>query len=148
VKHAAKLLAEHGFTALPAVDSLDRPIGVVSEADLACGPLRGTGTEGGDGEADRVRGMPIVDGSRVVGVVTRRDLVRPLARDDQAISCDVRHQLAMYGASYRWTVAVHDGAVAIGDQFDNATDRHVAKVLAEAVPGVTAVSVVSASPND
>ncbi len=74
---------------------------------------------------DRVRSIPIVDGSRVVGIVTRRDLVRMLARDDQAIAADVRHRLAMYGVPDRWTVAVHDGAVAIGDEFDNPTDRHV-----------------------
>jgi CBS domain-containing protein len=92
---------------------------------------------------DRVRSIPIVDGSRVVGIVTRRDLVRMLARDDQAIAADVRHRLAMYGGPDRWTVAVCDGAVAIGDEFDNPTDRHVAGVLAEAVSGVTAVHVAS-----
>jgi CBS domain-containing protein len=97
---------------------------------------------------DRVRSVPIVDGARVVGVVTRRDLVAALARDDKSISADVRHQLEMYGAAYRWSVEVHDGAVAIGDEFDNATDRHVARVLAEAVRGVTAATVVSQSPND
>jgi hypothetical protein len=79
---------------------------------------------------DRVRSIPIVDGSRVVGIVTRRDLMRMLARDDHAIAADVRHQLAMYGGPDRWTVEVHDGAVAIGDEFDSPTDRHVAAVLA------------------
>jgi CBS domain-containing protein len=97
---------------------------------------------------DPVRSMPIVDGPRLVGVVTRRDLVRVLARDDKAISDDVRHQLEMYGAPYRWTVAVRDGAVAITDEFDNATDRHVAAVLAEAVQGVTAVTVASEPSTD
>jgi CBS domain-containing protein len=92
--------------------------------------------------------MPIVDGSRVVGIVTRRDLVRTLARDDQSIAADVQHRLAMYGGSSRWTVDVHDGGVAIGDEFDDATDRHVAAVLAEAVPGVTAVHVASQAAKD
>jgi CBS domain-containing protein len=95
-----------------------------------------------------VRSMPIVDGSRVVGIVTRRDLVRVLARDDQAIAADVRHRLAMYGRPYRWTVAVHDGAVAIGDEFDSPTDRHVVAVLAEAVSGVTTVRVASHAATD
>ncbi|MDT7725231.1 MAG: hypothetical protein QOI21_1807 [Actinomycetota bacterium] len=97
---------------------------------------------------DRVRSMPIVDGSRVIGVVTRRDLVRAFGRDDKAISADVRHRLSMYGGPDRWTVAVHDGAVSIGDEFDDATDRHVAGVLAEAVPGATTVDVTSRSAND
>jgi hypothetical protein len=38
----------------------------------------------------------------------------------------------------RACVEVHDGAVSIDDTFDDATDRHVATVLAEAVPGVVA----------
>ena len=93
--------------------------------------------------ADRVRSMPILQDARVVGVVTRRDLVRALARDDAAISRDVCRRLAKYGGSNRWTVGVHDGAVDILDEFDNPTDRHVAEVIAEAVPGVTAVQVAS-----
>lgn len=92
---------------------------------------------------DRIRSMPIVDGSRVVGIVTRRDLVRALARDDHTIAQDVRHQLAMFGGPHRWTVEVDDGVVTIGDEFDSAADRHAAAVLAEAVPGVTSACVNS-----
>ena len=81
-----------------------------------------------------VRSMPIVDGSRVVGILTRRDLARALARDDQAIATDVRHRLRMYGGPHRWRVKVHEGQVLIGDQdqFGDATDQHLATVLAEA----------------
>jgi CBS domain-containing protein len=92
---------------------------------------------------NKVRAMPIVDGSRVVGIVTRRDLLRVLARDDQQIATDIRHRLGNYGGPQRWTVNVHDGAAAIRDEFDNATDRHVVTVLAEAVPGVTSAEVTS-----
>jgi CBS domain-containing protein len=183
VKTAAELLASHGFTALPVLDTTDRLVGVVSEADLVVGRFpagpdhehvahvdsRTPGETVGEVMTspaismaasadvvdlvtlmldDRVRSVPIVDGARVVGMVTRRDLVGALARDDKSISDDVRHQLEMYGAAYRWTVEVHDGVVAIGDEFDDATDRHVARVLAEAVRGVTAATVVSQSPND
>lgn len=92
---------------------------------------------------ERIRSIPIVDGHTVIGVVTRRDLLRVLARDDNEIAKDIRHRLANYGGSGRWTVAVHDGAAAITDQYDDATDRHVAGVIAEAIPGVTSVHVVS-----
>ena len=94
---------------------------------------------------DRIRSMPIVDGAHVVGIVTRRDLVRALARDDEVISADVRHQLSIYGGPARWTVEVHGGAVEVVDAFDDETDRHVAIVLAQAVPGVTAVHVTGTS---
>ncbi|MEO6085676.1 MAG: CBS domain-containing protein [Umezawaea sp.] len=90
---------------------------------------------------DDVRSIPILDGQRVVGIVTRRDLLRTIARDDLAIVADVRHQLAAYAGGDRWTVTVADGVVRILDEFDDDTDRHVATVLARAVPGVQAVEV-------
>ncbi len=84
----------------------------------------------------RQRSMPIVDCGRVVGIVTRRDIVRVIARDDATIAKDVRHRLDVYGGASRWQVAVHEGVVTIGDEFDDETDRHVATMLAESVPGV------------
>lgn len=82
------------------------------------------------------RSMPIVDGDELVGIVTRRDIVRGIARDDHTIADEVRHRLEVYGGARRWHVTVHDGMVEIGDEFDDETDRHVATVLAESVPGV------------
>ena len=92
-------------------------------------------------ETAGVRSIPIVDGTRLVGIVTRRDLVRTLARPDASIATDVRHQLEVYGGPGRWTVDVVGGAVTIRDAFDSDTDLHVATVLAEAVPGVVVVHV-------
>lgn len=82
------------------------------------------------------RSTPIVDGALLVGIVTRRDIVRVIARDDHVIADDVRHRLETYDGDRRWLVEVSDGMVSIGDRFDDPTDRHVATVLAEAVPGV------------
>jgi CBS domain-containing protein len=89
----------------------------------------------------RLRSMPIVDGSRVIGIVTRRDLVRLVGREDIEIAADVRHRLEVYGGPNRWTVQVREGVVIITDRFDDETDRHVAITLAEAVPGVARVMV-------
>lgn len=86
----------------------------------------------------RIRAMPIVDGSAVVGIITRGDVVRVLARDDSDIARDVKHRLEIYGGSGRWQVEVSDGFVHITDQFDDDSDRHVAQLLALAVPGVVA----------
>jgi CBS domain-containing protein len=94
------------------------------------------------------RSTPIVDGSRVIGIVTRRDIVRVIARDDHSIAEDVRHRLEIYGGHRRWRVEVKDGNVAIGDQFDDVTDRHVATVLAEAVPGVVRATAFAAREDD
>lgn len=164
-KHAAEVLTEHGFTALPVVDDDDRLIGIVTEADLirdrfppdirsggksgarpkpvsTVGEAMTTPAIGMSAGADlaevgkalldgKIRVMPIVDGSWVIGIVTRGDFVR----------ADVRHRLAVFGGSGRWTVEVNDGVVRIGDAFDDDTDRHVAKVIAEAIPGVVRAEV-------
>ena len=84
----------------------------------------------------RIRAMPIVDGSAVVGIVTRGDIVRVLAREDTDIARDVKHRLEIYGGSGRWKIDVRDGCVHIADQYDDDTDRHVTRLLALAVPGV------------
>jgi CBS domain-containing protein len=90
---------------------------------------------------DRIRAMPIVEGARLIGIVTRGDIVRTFARQDSEIAAEVRRHLAIYGGPDRWKVEVHDGKVRIVDAFDDETDRHVATLLAEAVPGVVSAQV-------
>ncbi|QUQ64039.1 CBS domain-containing protein [Kutzneria sp. CA-103260] len=93
---------------------------------------------------DHVRAVPVVDGGRgVVGIVTRRDLLRAIATDDATVLIAVRSRLAAYGGADRWSVTVHDGVVEIVDDFDDATDRHVAQVIAESVAGAAEVRVRS-----
>ncbi|MEU3274961.1 CBS domain-containing protein [Saccharomonospora sp. NPDC006951] len=92
--------------------------------------------------AEGFHAMPIVDGQRVAGIVTRRDLVRALSRDDTTIARDVRRRLMIYGGADRWTVDVRDGVASIVDEYDDAADRHVATLLAESVPGVTSASTI------
>lgn len=84
----------------------------------------------------RHRSVPIVEGGRLVGIITRRDLLGVLARSDSDIARDVRHRLEIYGGLGRWSVQVRDGVVSVADDYHDATDDHVAVVLAEAVPGV------------
>lgn len=97
--------------------------------------------------ARRIRCVPIVDDGLLVGVVTRRDIMRGIARDDRSIAADVVHRLEIYGGYGRWTVTVHDGRVTVLDEFDNRTDAHVAKVLATGVPGVQHVDIQTSAQN-
>jgi CBS domain-containing protein len=89
-----------------------------------------------------LRSVPVIDQDRLVGIITRRDLVRIIARDDALIAADVRRRLESYSAPDRWTVHADHGAVIITDQYDDPTDHHVALVLAQAVPGVVHAKVV------
>ena len=166
IREAAALLVSHGFTALPVVDTSGRLVGIVTEADLLRGrydshpeppgspvgsvmttPAVGMGL--GTAVAllarvmvdDHVRCLPIIEDARVVGVVTRRDLVRALARTDAAIAADVRRRLEAYGGDRGWTVAVHDGEVTVGVEFADAESARVVTALAEGVPGVVTTTV-------
>jgi len=84
------------------------------------------------------RSVPVVAAGVVLGVVTYRDLVHALARDDVLIAADVRRRLDLYGATGRWTVDVHGGEVTLGG--NAAADPlacSVAQRVAESVLGVT-----------
>jgi CBS domain-containing protein len=91
---------------------------------------------------NRRRFFPVVDGTRLVGVITRRDIVRVLARTDSEIADDVRHRLAVIGGQSRWSVDVDDGDVTVQDMYSNASDHEVAKVLTESAPGVIRARIV------
>ena len=73
----------------------------------------------------------------MIGVVTYRDLVHALARDDSLIAADVQRRLDLYGSPGRWTVSVHDGEVTLGDAPADPVARGVALRVAESVLGVT-----------
>ena len=168
---AARMLADRGFSALPVVNDAGELVGIVTEADLLRNrfPPDGStapGTTVADVMSSPVIGvshdtdvtvvaramitaqrrcLPIVDGDRLVGVITRRDIVRVLARRDADIANDVRAHLRVLGGQSRWSVQVSDGDVVITDRFHDASDRSVAQVLAEAVPGVIRATITAPS---
>jgi CBS domain-containing protein len=89
---------------------------------------------------NNVRAVPIVDGARLLGIVSRRDLLRTLIRDDAEIRDDVLQRLADYaGESGRWQVGVDGGVVTLGGHFDDESQRAIAIVLARTVPGAIRV---------
>jgi CBS domain-containing protein len=92
----AELLAKHHITAVPIVDGDDTVIGLVSEYDLmarqgkTAGDVmtRGVVTVGPETEVDdvrfllverRIRRVPVTDGRRMVGIISRSDIVRLMA---------------------------------------------------------------------
>jgi CBS domain-containing protein len=89
-----------------------------------------------------VRSIPIVEGATVIGIVSRRDLLRTLVRDDDVIRAEIVDRIADYrGPTGTWDVQVTDGAVLIvGDLHD---DGRAAVALARTVPGVDSVHVAT-----
>jgi len=83
------------------------------------------------------RSVPVVDAGAVVGVVTYRDLVHALARDDALIAADVQRRLDLYGGASSWTASVQGGGVTLRGGRRDPVDRSVALRVAESVLGVT-----------
>ena len=83
------------------------------------------------------RSVPVVEAGSVVGVVTYRDLVHALARDDTLIAADVQRRLDLYSGAARWEVEVEGGAVTLRNEHEDPLDRSVALRVAESVLGVT-----------
>jgi CBS domain-containing protein len=83
-----------------------------------------------------VHSIPIVDGAAVVGVVSRRDVLRSLVHRDNAIAVDVRHSLEEYcGHTGRWEVDVADGVVTITGPFTGDDERSVVRIIARSASG-------------
>jgi CBS domain-containing protein len=90
--------------------------------------------------AEHLRSVPVVDGTDLIGMLTRGDLLRIIARDDRSIAAEVRHRLATYAGRSRWEVSVRGGMVTIDGRFDDEVERHVVTALVQAVPGVQGVT--------
>ncbi|MFD0899184.1 CBS domain-containing protein [Actinomadura sediminis] len=88
-----------------------------------------------------IKSVPVLDGTALAGIVSRRDLIAVLARGDARIHDDVTALLAEYGEEQRWTVTVEDGIVTLHGRTGEST-RRLADVLARTVPGVTRVTVL------
>lgn len=109
------------------------PITVQKHDDLATAVALMTSTG--------IKSLPVVDESdRVVGVVARSDVVRVLARTDQAIEAEIDEMMRELGHP-DWLVDVTDGAVEVSGPNDRA-ERSLADVVAHSVAGVVDVRIV------
>lgn len=86
---------------------------------------------------ERIRCLPIVDGSGLVGIITRRDLLRAAVyHDDAAVREAILQRLRDLDPRDRWDVDVSGGSAVVADHIDDARDRRAVGIIAAAVPGV------------
>lgn len=91
-----------------------------------------------------VRSVPVLDGGQVIGIISRRDLLRSVLRTDDVLAHEVQQRLDAYADQPgRWTATVTDGVVQIDGYVDDDEERRVVEILARTVPGVAAVTVKS-----
>jgi CBS domain-containing protein len=127
IEYAAALLADRKITAAPVVAV---PAGA-DLADVAELLLR-----------HDVRSVPVLDDEQVVGVVSRRDILRTVVRTDDVLAFQAQHRLDEYAdGARRWSVTVADGVASIDGNFADDPERAIVTILARTVPGVTAVRI-------
>ena len=108
------------------------PMSVTTDADLAVAASVLVDTA--------IKSLPVVDDDgRVVGMVSRRDVIAVLAKRDPLIEAEVDELLRE--AEVECDVAVRDGAVRLSGPTEPHA-REIARVLASTVPGVVGVAFV------
>ena len=87
--------------------------------------------------------LPVVQDGRLLGIVTRADLVRAFTRSDDELAKEIRADVverAMWLSRDQVDVTVVDGEVALAGSVETRVDAEVLELLAARVPGVVAVS--------
>jgi CBS domain-containing protein len=198
VQEAARLMAEHGISAVPVVDRDKRVVGMVSEGDLlhraetgterrrswwldmvaSANQLAGEYVKSHSGcvkdvmtrdvisvteetgvadiaillETNRIKRVPVLLDGRLVGIVSRANLVRALAMtinerpsgaeaDDRAI----RDRLLAELKAQKWAevapanITVKDRVVHLWSSYYSDQEKRALVVAAESIPGVRRV---------
>ncbi|MGK4585322.1 CBS domain-containing protein [Kitasatospora sp. HPMI-4] len=183
-KEIVALFHRNDITAIPVIDDQERPLGMVSEADLIRkeavlpdpeGRTPGRWLEPQDrarAEAEtagglmtspavtaratwsvpeaaramdkhKVKRLPVVDEvGRLVGIVSRRDLLQVFLRHDAAIREEITHDVfgqTLWVAPGAVQVAVHEGVVTLTGRLPRKSLVPIAEQLCRAVDGVVAV---------
>ncbi|HSC91920.1 MAG TPA: CBS domain-containing protein [Gaiellaceae bacterium] len=90
-----------------------------------------------------VNRLPVVKDERLVGIVTRADLVRAFTRPDETIEKEIRTEVverALWLAPDTLGVTVREGEVELTGELATQTDAEVLERLVGRVPGVVSVS--------
>ena len=126
VKLAAVTVAD-AMTSPAIVIGPERPVSVAAKLMLEHGVNR----------------LPVVTDGRLVGIVTRADLVRAFGRSDSELEQEIRAEVlerALWIPEGTVRVSVTDGAVSLSGVVDTEVDADVLVRLVRRVPGVVSVA--------
>jgi CBS domain-containing protein len=94
--------------------------------------------------ANGVNRLPVIRGERLVGIVTRADIVRAFARSDLEVEQDVRQQLDLYRALWNDSgpidARVAGGAIILTGQLRLRSEAEILPKVIAKVPGVVEVA--------
>ncbi|MET9881836.1 CBS domain-containing protein [Streptomyces sp. NPDC006430] len=164
-KEIARLLDEFDITAVPVVDESERPVGVVSEADLLRRRGSGNGTTTAAGlmsspavtaapqwsvvraarvmRKHMVKRLPVVDDTgRLIGILSRSDLIQLFLRRDRAIQEEILEDVLVHTlrlSPSALSVEVNDGVVTLSGTVSRRSLIIIVLRLCQSVDGVVDV---------
>ncbi len=170
VTDAAALMAAHHISGLPVVTAEGELVGIVTEADLLRHARGGRRERGARAVRLRVRDLmtspvvtvdeeallsevaalmvrrqinrvPVMRAGQLVGIVSRADIVRALARSDEEIAAAVRDSLLhdLWVDTSRLTVEVRQGVVILDGEVDRWSEKQLVERWVAAADGVVGV---------
>jgi CBS domain-containing protein len=96
-----------------------------------------------------VRSEPVIDDGHIVGMISRRDIIRTVVHTDEVIADEIQHRLDEYGGvAHGWRATVSHGVATVDGSFRDELERTVVSIIARTVPGVAGVQLVAASKGD
>jgi CBS domain-containing protein len=92
--------------------------------------------------ARRINRLPVVDDERLVGIVSRADLVRAYVRSDEELAATIRNDVILrilWLDPAQFTVVVKDGVAAISGRVERRSTAEMIEHSVRMVPGVVDV---------
>jgi CBS domain-containing protein len=92
--------------------------------------------------AEGINRLPVVDGERLVGIITRADVVRAFARSDDEIAAEITDEIlrrTLWLEPGSVTVKVENGVVTLDGEVESEADAELLPVFVSRVPGVVSV---------
>ncbi len=156
-KDIVGILDRHRITAVPVVGRDGVPVGVVSQVDLVnqqaavrAGDLMSVpvlAVDAGESvsfaarELNRrgVHRLFVLDHGRLVGVVSRRDLLKVFLRSDEEIRVDIEREVfqrTLWADMSKVAVTVCRGTATLAGQLERRSEVEIAGRLTATIPGV------------